>query len=153
MSNNNYIAVKRIEHKNEVAYAVWVESANNDIPNPLNKSAKYFKTKHDAINFSNEKYSAEHDIEYGIVDLDDEIQVAFLKKEMENNRKKEEKAVNEYGKEDVTIFNMNLHELILVRRGIYVLKVSNGWLYKWGDSSPEFVPDTTGGNIQEEVDE
>jgi len=51
------------------------------------------------------------------VDLDDEIQVAFLKKEMENNRKKEEKAVNEYGKEDVTIFNMNLHELILVRRG------------------------------------
>jgi hypothetical protein len=149
MSADNYIAVKKIKDK----YAVWMEFASNDKPNPLNKGAKYFSSYIEAMDYALNWCSREVIVEYGVVDLDDERQTAFLKTEKEASKKAVEAAVSETSKEIETIFNMHLHELFLIRRNIYVLRVCKGWLYKWGDSSPVFVPDTMEDNYSEGVDE
>lgn len=41
------------------------------------------------------------------------------------------------------IFSMALHEVIQVRENLFVLRVSGGWIYSWGEAGSEqqtFVP-------------
>jgi len=44
---------------------------------------------------------------------------------------------------DQEIFDMKLHEIIKVKENLFVLRVSVGWIYAWGEAGSEqttFVP-------------
>lgn len=136
MSADNYIAIQKINDR----YAVWMDFASNEKPNPLNKGAKYFKTYDEALTYASRWYNKETIVEYGIIDLDDERHTALLKEEKELTRREMQSTMAEVFAEKKSIFNMDLHELMAVRKNVAVLKVYDGWLYKWGDSQPVFVP-------------